>query len=464
MGDASRMCRPRTVTGRGEGLTSRAGLWWLGEVADQLGLTRRLRWAMRRLSWRDHHPGTTMAVMILALADGATAMSDMAMLRGLRTLFGPVASTTTLWRTFNRIGPAELRDLETADAQARAVASALEPVRSRIVIDIDATIVTCRSDKQDAAGTWKRTFGFHPLVAMDTERREVLAQMPRPGNAGSNTAVDHVHVLAAAIAALPETERAGHGFDDDPDTVACAIVIRADSSGATHWLAEEAADRNCRFSLGYAIDDRVRLAVEASMALDEAKSRRAKRRWVPAVEADGEPRDGAEVADLTDFVDLSSWPAGTRLIVRRERAHPGAQLSLFDDIEGRRHTAFITNQQGDAPALELAHRQRGAAEDVIRDLKACGYASWPSEDIVNNQAWALCSTVAFNLLSRAQRLTLTGRYRTATPKTIRHRLLHIAGRITPSGHRLHLDQDWPWTPVLLDGIQHTQNLTTRHAA
>ena len=405
-----------------------------------------------------------MAVMILALADGATAMSDMAMLRGLRNLFGPVASTTTLWRTFNRIGPAELRDLVAADTQARTVAWGVEPSRSRVVIDIDATIVTCRSDKQDAAGTWKRTYGFHPLVAMDTERREVLAQMPRPGNAGSNTAADHVQVLAAAIAALPETERAGHGWDDDPDTVACEIVIRADASGATHWLAEEATDRNCLFSLGYAIDDRVRLAVEVSMALDEGVGRRAKRRWVPAIEADGEPRDGAEVADLTNLVDLGTWPTGTRLIVRRERAHPGAQLSLFDDIEGRRHTAFITNQTGDPEVLELAHRQRGAAEDVIRDLKACGYNNWPSEDIVNNQAWALCSTMAFNLLSRAQRLTLTGPYQTATPKTIRHRLLHIAGRITPSGHRLHLDRDWPWTPTLLDGIHRAQTLTKRYAA
>ena len=179
-----------------------------------------------------------------------------------------------------------------------------------IVIDIDATIVTCRSDKQDAAGTWKRSFGFHPLVAMDTERREVLAQMVRPGNAGSNTAADHVQILADAIDALPGTERAGHSFDDDPEAVACEIVIRADASGATHWLAEEATDRNCLFSLGYAIDDRVRLAVEASMALDEATRRRASRRWIPAVEADGEARDGAEVADLTDFVDLDTWPLG----------------------------------------------------------------------------------------------------------------------------------------------------------
>jgi hypothetical protein len=217
---------------------------------------------------------------------------------------------------------------------------------------------------------------------------------------------------------------------------------------------------------------------------------------VPAIEADGSTRDGAEVADLTDLVDLSSWPAGTRLIVRRERAHPGAQLSLFDDIEGRRHTAHITNtgtttnntdgtttseddtttsddtpdrgntasRRGAAPILELDHRQRGAAEDVIRDLKACGYDNWPSDDIVNNQTWAQLCAMAHNLLSRAQRLTLTTPYQQATPKTIRQRLLHVAGRITPSGRVLHLDQNWPWTPTLLAGIEQTETLTSRHAA
>lgn len=200
------------------GLTSRAGLWWLAGVAENLGLTAGLGHAMRRFSWRDHHPGTTMAVMILALADGATAMSDMAMLRGLRTLFGEVASTTTLWRTINRIGPAELRDLDTAEANARAVAWRHEPDRARLVIDIDATLVTTRSDKQDAAGTRKGSFGFHPLIAMDTERREVLAQVVRPGNAGSNTAIDHVRVLGAAIDALPEREAAV--------TTSTAIVVR----------------------------------------------------------------------------------------------------------------------------------------------------------------------------------------------------------------------------------------------
>ncbi len=442
------------MTDRGVGLTSRAGLWWLAELADQLGLTAGLRHAMRRFLWRDHHPGTTMAMMILALADGATAMSDMAMLRGLRSLFGEVASTTTLWRTINRVGPAELRDLIGTDADARAAADALESVRERIVIDIDATIVCCRSDKQDAAGTFKRSYGFHPLLAVDVERREVLAQLVRAGNAGSNTAVDHVEVLGAAIDALPQRDAAGHYWHSDRADVVTEIVIRTDAGGQTHWLAEECVERNCRFSLGYGIDDRVRTGVMMTTDAD----------WSPAIEADGTERDEAQVIDLTEWVNLDNWPDQTRLIVRRERPHPGAQLSLFDDIEGMRHTAHITNQTGDATILELAHRQRGAAEDVIRDLKACGYDSWPSDCIVNNQTWALLAAMAFNLMSRAQRLTLTRAYQRATPKTIRQRLLHIAGRITPNGRRLHLDCDWPWTPTLLTGIKHAETLTDRHAA
>ncbi len=135
------------------------------------------------------------------------------------------------------------------------------------------------------------------------------------------------------------------------------IVIRADAAGQTHWLAEDAAERNCWFSLGYGIDDRVRAGVTATTTDD----------WTPAIEVDGSHRDGAEVIDLTSKVSLKGWPAGTRLIVRRERPHPGAQLSLFDDINGRRHTAHITNQPGDPAVLELAHRQRGAVKDVIRD-------------------------------------------------------------------------------------------------
>lgn len=453
----SRLVRPRKVTARGSGLTSRAGLVWLAGVADGLGLSAGLRAALAGLSWRDHHPGRTVALLVLAIADGATAMSDLVMLRGLGSVFGPVASTATLWRTLTRVGSVELRAMWNAERSAREAAWAREPARSRIVIDIDATIVTTRSDKQDAAGTWKRSFGFHPLVAVDIERREVLFHQIRPGNAGSNTAVDHISVLAAAIDALPEGDRVGHRPGDNADQVVTDLVVRTDTAGQSHWFIEECRWRNVGFSVGHQIDDRVRTAIMASLEADMAGA------WQPALDRDGRARDGAEVAELTDWVNLDAWPPGTRLIVRRERPHPGAQLSLLDCFEGMRHTALLTDTAGDPALVELAHRNRGAAEGVIRDLKACGYAKWPSADVVTNEAWTLCTIMAFNLLSRAQRLTLTGPLRKATPKTIRNRLLHIAGRITPTGRILHLDTNWPWTPTLHNAINQPPTVTN-HAA
>ena len=393
--------------------------------------------------------------MILALADGATAVSDVVNLRGLASLFGPVASTTTVWRTFDQIRGVHLRGLVAADIAAREAAWRLEGDRSRLVIDMDATIVTTRTDKADASPTFKRSYGFHPLLAIDTERREILAQMVRPGNAGSNTAEDHVIVLGAAIDALPEREATGHQPGDNPSQVQVELVLRVDAAGQTHWLAEECTDRNIGFSLGYGVDDRVRAAV---MCTDDELD------WTPALNKNHTPRADSYICEITDNVNLKTWPTGTRLIVRKERPHPGAQLSLFDDIEGYRHTAFITNQPGQPANLELAHRERGAAETVIRDLKACGYANWPFDCIVNNQAWAQLCAMALNLMSRAQRLTLPDHLKGAAPKTIRHRLLHIAGRITPAGHRLDIDQNWPHTPTLTNAIHHTNTLTDRHAA
>ncbi|HMS49748.1 transposase [Candidatus Neomicrothrix sp.] len=149
-------------------------------------------------------------------------------------------------------------------------------------------------------------------------------------------------------------------------------------------------------------------------------------------------------------MDLSAWPAGTRVIVRRERPRPGAQLSLFDTVEGMRHTAFITDQPGDDIAvLELFQRQRARAENPIRDTKACGLANLPFDCVVNNEVWMQLCFTAHDLLAWAQAISLTGPLRRATPKTLRHRLLHVAARVTPSGRRLDLDRTWPWAPTLL---------------
>ena len=404
--------------------------------------------------------------MILAWADGATCLSDLAAVRAQPAMFGPVASEATVWRTFDHIGPAELRGIAAARAAARERAWSADagPAGEELIIDFDATLVTTKTDKQDAAPTYKRGYGHHPLLAMIAETDEVLAGILRPGNAGSNTAIDHVSLLADALDQLPAGWRAGHQRGDGADQVAHQVLVRADAGGASHWFAEECVDRNLQFSFGYQIDHRVRDGV---MMVPTGC-------WHHAIEPNGARRDGAEVVELTDFVNLDSWPDGTRLIVRRERPHPGAQLTLFDTIEGFGHTAFITNRTSyDVAALELQQRQRARAENVIRDTKACGLAKLPFDCIVNNDVWMQLCFAANDLLGWAQRIGCTGQLRRATPKTIRHRMLHVAAHITPNSRRLRLDRNWPWTRLIIDAIHRIRtafrtltvtNQTPAHAA
>ena len=387
----------------------------------------------------------TLAQMIVALADGATCVSDLAALRDQPALFGATASHPTTWRTFANFGPAEFRDLAAARASARAAAWAAGagPAGDEAIVDLDATLIRTRADKEDARPTYKRTYGHHPLLAMIAECDEVLTGKMRPGNAGANCAEDHVVVLEAAIAQLPAAWQAGHHPGDDPATAQKRLLIRADAAGASHWLTEECRDRNLQYSIGYHIDHRVRDA----LLLTQEQA------WVRAIEPGGKIRDGAEVAELTDLIDLAAWPEGTRLIVRREDPHPGAQLSLFDTVEGKRHTAFITDTVGDdIAALELRHRQRARSEAVIRDTKACGLAKLPFDGVANNGLWMQLCFAANDLLAWGRHISLDGGMRRATPKTIRYRLLHTAARTSAGHHRLHLDHNWPWNTILIDAI------------
>jgi len=451
MSHGSRLVRSRAVTGDGVGLVSHAGLEWLAETADLAGLTSGLSVAMQGVGGRRHDPGRTVAQVVLALADGATCLSDLAVLRNQPAMFGPVASEATVWRTFERAASVELAGIATArrDARARAWAAGAGPSDAELIIDLDATLITTKADKQDAAPNYKRSYGHHPLLAMIAETGEMLCGMIRPGNAGSNTAADHVEVLGSAIGQLPEVWAAGHAWGDDPNLVQRPLLVRADAGGASHWLAEEIRDRNALFSIGYGIDQRVRDAICLIQEHD----------WIPAVNTDGKVRPGAEVIELTEFVNLDCWPARTRLIVRRERPHPGAQLTLFDTINGMRHTAFITDtENGDIAALELRQRQRASAENVIRDTKACGLANLPFDCIVNNDIWMQLCFAANDLLCWARRIGCHGTpLAQATPKTIRQRLLTIAGRITPTGRKLDLDTQWPWTTQLLTAIHRVRH-------
>lgn len=452
MRDAISLVRPRTVTADGEGLSSRAGLVWLGRASDSFGLTAGLDAATAGLPWRRHRPGLALAQVVVALASGAECLSDLSVLRSEGRLFGRVPSRRTVQRVFAQIGRAELEGIAAAQAEGRrrAWAAGAAPDRDGLtVIDMDATIVTTKADKEDARPTYQRSYGHHPLLAMVAATGEVLAGLFRPGNASPYNAEDHIVLLRKALGALPEPWRAGHRYADDPALVQKPILVRGDTAAASHWLTEECANRNLDFSVGYRVTETVRDALHLTQ----------EEHWQPATNAAGRRRPGAQVVELTHLMNLADWPAGTRLICRRERPHPGAQLSLFDDIEGFRHTCFLTNQHGDPHLLEARHRARGAAESVIRDTKACGLANLPFDGAADNDTWMQLTFAARNLLAWAQHTTLIGPLRHATPKTIRHRLLHIAGRVTANGRRLRIDNTWPWAPQLLAALDRLNTLT-----
>ncbi len=175
---------------------------------------------------------------------------------------------------------------------------------------------------------------------------------------------------------------------------------------------------------------------------------------------DSTTREGAWVAELTNL-DLSGWPAGSRAICRRERPHPGAQLS-FSDHEGHRFQVLLTNQAGDPVVLEARHCARARVEDAIRAAKDTGLRNLPFRDFAPNAAWLELVLIAQDLVSWAQALLLKGDLARAEPKRLRYRLLHVAGRITRSGRRrrLHLPARWPWAADLLAAFSRLRALPT----
>ena len=420
------------VRADGEGLVSHAGAFLLVDLADRLSLTAALGEAMAPTRERRsaHNPGVVVRDLAVAIADGGDHVSDLGVLRGQEALFGAVASESTAHRVLKAIDAEALEALRGARAVALAKAWDAGARPEELILDIDASLLTAHSEKESAAGTYKGGFGFFPLLCYLAETGEPLAALLRPGNAGANTADDHFEVLQLALEQLPEQD-----LDRE-------ILARADIGGRTHAFTQDCREAGIRFSVGYEVDERVR---EAIGALPDWA-------WQQAVEGDGSEREGAQVAELSDDVDLSSWPEGTRLIVRRERPHPGAQLSVLDCETGYRHTAFITDQQdADIAALELRHRRRAKVEDAIRVAKETGMRKMPFAAFKHNQAWLEVSLLAQALLRWAARLCLDGELALAEPKRVRQRLLHVAGRIVRSGRRttLRLPRGWPWAEALV---------------
>ena len=171
----------------------------------------------------------------------------------------------------------------------------------------------------------------------------------------------------------------------------------------------------------------------------------------PSTEHDGGFRDGAWVIELTGLVRLEEWSEDLRLICRRERPHPGAQLTLFDTHAGFRHTCFVTNTAGDdLAALELRHRGHARVEDRVRCWKACGLQNLPFDGFCRNQAWVALSVIAGSLFAWSQMACFDGQLARAEPKTMRHRVLHVAAVLVRRQRHLvlRLDESWPWASEL----------------
>jgi hypothetical protein len=448
--------RPRIiVSADGRGVVGHAGARLLADVAEATGLTRACGDALAGLRQRrgGHDPARVVVDLAVMLADGGEAISDLAVLRDQAALFGPVASDPTAWRLLSDLDTRVLGRLSEARAAARELAwaqrietrgglpqatAAGQPVPG-LVLDLDASIVLCHSEKESATPTWKRTFGYHPLFCFLDNTREALSGMLREGRAGSNTTADHITVLADALAQIPDAHR--HGTP---------ILIRSDSAGCTYGLLAHirslrAHGVDTRFSVGVAITELIRQAI-LSAQQDGT--------WVPALDIDGDPRDGAQVCELTGLVPDDGFPAGTRFIVRREKPHPGAQLSLFDTIEGMRHQVMATDTPpggGSIQYLEARHRGHARVEDRIRTGKDTGFGRFPSRLFAINAAWLQLALTGIDLLAWTQMLLLNGELAHAEPKKLRYRLLHVAARLTHCARqtRLRIAEHWPWAVDLV---------------
>ena len=442
------------VSADGTGVISQAGGLLLIQALRVTGLDRGLDAALEQ--WRPgravHGPGKIIADLAVALALGGDCLADVAMLRAQPELFGPVASDPVVSRLVTRLAadaPRALKAIRGARAAARARAWELAGDAAPgadgglVTVDIDATIVTSCSDKEQAMPTWKKTYGHHPLTVFADHgpegSGEPLAVMLRPGNAGSNTAADHIQATRLALAQLPCHLRR-------------RVLIRADSGGGTReflaWLAKPG--RRLAYSVGFTITEDVQDAILKVPA----------RAWTPAYDAEGRVRPGAWVAEITGMLDLPRWPAGMRVIARKERPHPGAQLR-FTDIDGHRFTCFVTSTKGGQLAdLELRHRRRARCEDRIRCAKDTGLRNLPLHGYAQNQIWCEIVALACELLAWTQMLAFTGETRRWEPRRLRLRIFTCAGRIVRGGRRLRLRiaATWPWATQITTAITRLQAL------
>ena len=419
-----------------QSLVSHAGLNVVTSLIDALGFRDLCEDRLGQFvpSGARHRPGTILGSLAVMLAGGGEHVCDLDILRTGDGVFGNVASNETVSRFFERTvatpdvfgyGFATLtRELRSrawgaaGDRNPARKATALEP----LIIDLDATLVTSHSDKEQAVGTYKGGYGFAPFIASvdygtGNGTGEVLAAVMRPGNAGANSAEDHIKVFTQALGQLPDDFYNEHG-----ELIGEKVLVRTDSAGASRKFLHHLAALGVQFTVSYPVP--VTKAHMVGWIND-------KQHWQPALDQNGKERTDAWVINATEILGLTDYPAGTNLYLRAEPLHPGAQATLLD-VDGHRITAFVTNSpRWHGPTLDARHRARGRCENRIKTLKNTGLGKLPFFDFHANQAWATIAALAMNLVSWLQLTALPAGHKARgwDMKRWRYRLFATAGKI-----------------------------------
>lgn len=442
------------VEGGGTQVVAHVGLHALGALADRLGLGNSLSARIPRVAGHDR--GKVLVHAMLMLAGGGEACSDIEALRAQPDLFGAVPSDSTLYRSFRKLDAATVAGLWEAMAEVRSSVwrrSAATTGADEVVLDIDSSLVQIHSEnKAGTAPTYKGGFGFHPIFCFADATGEALAARLRPGNAAANAIADNLGVLDDAVAQLPAEVAAGHRLGDDAALVGRALRVRSDSAGCSARFAAGCRERNVGFSVVARSSPAIHAAISV-VANDEG-------RWSAALGQDGDGRPGSAVAELTDLVELSGWPEGTRLIVRREPLHPGAQTSLFPSLEFR-YWGHYSDAGGDAVERDVDMRAHAHVEDHIRRLKSSGLERFPFTDLDANAAWLAVVCFAADLVRWFQLLCLSGSMAAAEPKALRWSLWHTPARIVRRARRsvVRILDDWPGADTLLDAYRRIPLIT-----
>jgi hypothetical protein len=465
MAKDTRWDRNLSVAPDAEGLIGHAGAVLLRKLADQCGLTSALGAALGRAGkFPLIDRGVALVSMAVAIALGAASMSDITVLAHQEPVFGAAPGDTTVRRTLELADPATLDKIARGRAAVRArvwqlicarpagfpwLAIAGKLLAGWLVIDLDATLITARSDKEGAAPTFKSGYGFHPLGAWCANTAESLAMLLRPGNAGSNTFADHLAVLTAALRQIPSRMRS-------------KLLVRVDGAGAsheliTHLLSLSSRRRTVLFTSGWMIT----AADEEAIRLLPATA------WQTAVDQDGAVQEDKHVAEITDLLSrAAAWPAGLRWIVRRTRPsrRQARNLTAFERATGWRYSIIVTNIPaaggiGGVPGSHHAqftgvlHRQHAIVEDGVRTGKSMGLHNLPSKTWVVNCGWVLAANLAADLAAWCRLLGLYDQedLKDAEPDTLRYRLLSLPARLVRHARQrvLKISRTWPWKEAFL---------------